>query len=323
MPTRDGLDRRGWRCATRVPEAGVVTNGRLRRIVMTFLLSAALGWTLHIPAAPEAEVLHFRLEAASAENLAEPHDLVLSPDGKALYVADNGNDRIVVLEPTSLALLATFGEGELAAPHDVVFDATGRLLVADTGNDRIAIYRLDGLEGILSGEVRGGVRRPEGVAVHPDGRMLATGAASGNLVAYRDGVLVAERRGLSAPHDVEIAPTGAVWVADSGNDRLLRLDAELEIEAELSGSEYAFNGPRYLDFDSAGRLFVADKYANQVKVFDPRGHLVATLGTRKAGKGEGRFDRPEGVETNGERLWFADTYNNRVVRYRLGSDSSE
>jgi DNA-binding beta-propeller fold protein YncE len=269
------------------------------------------------------EPLRFRLEAAGAEVLAEPHDLALSPDGAALYVADNGNDRIAVLEPHSLAVLATFGEGELAAPHDVVFDAVGQLLVADTGNDRIAIYRIEGRAGTLAGELRGGIRRPEGVAVHPDGRVLATGAASGNLVAYRAGVAVAERGGLSAPHDVEIGPDGAIWVADSGNDRLLRYTAELAVDGVYSGTTYGFNGPRYLDFDGQGRLYVADKYANQVKVIDRNGRWVSTLGVPTAGKGEGRFDRPEGVESSGDQLWLADTYNDRVVRYRVSGSTGQ
>ena len=45
-----------------------------------------------------ADGLELSLVAASAENLAEPHDIVLSPDGSRLFVADNNNDRIVVLE---------------------------------------------------------------------------------------------------------------------------------------------------------------------------------------------------------------------------------
>ena len=132
------------------------------------------------------------LQAASAENLAKPHDIVLSPDGTRLFVADNDNDRIVVLDPWSLAELGTFGEGEVAAPHDVVFDAGGRLLVADTRNDRIAIYAIDGAHGRLVESIEERIRAPEGVGVHADGRVFATGARSGNLVVYADGEVVGE-----------------------------------------------------------------------------------------------------------------------------------
>lgn len=285
----------------------------MRRGTVPTLALLALGFA----GSAWADGLELSLVAASAENLAEPHDIVLSPDGSRLFVADNNNDRIVVLDPSSLAELGTFGDGELAAPHDVVFDAGGRLLVADTRNHRIAIYEVNGAEGRLVDSIEGGVRAPEGVGIDAQGRVFATGAASGNLVVYEDGRVVAEIGGFSAPHDVEFDPAGRAWVADASNDRMVRLDASLAIDRELSGSPYAFSGPRYMDFDSAGRLYVADKYSNQIKIIAPDGTLLKVLGTDRAGKGDGVFDRPEGVEIRGRDVWFSDTYNDRIVRYRL------
>lgn len=269
------------------------------------------------PGAARADALELVLMAASAETLAEPHDIVLSPDGERLFVADNGNDRIVVLDAKTLSELGTFGEDELGGPHDVVFDVTGRLLVADTHNDRIAVFAVEGASGHLTGSIEGGIRAPEGVGIDATGRVYATGARSGNLVVFVDGRVVAEVGGFSAPHDVEFDPSGRAWVADASNDRLVRLDASLAVEHELSGSAYGFNGPRYMDFDAAGRLYVADKYSNQIKIVAPDGTLLKVLGTSRSGKGEGLFDRPEGVEIRGRDVWFSDTYNDRIVRYRL------
>lgn len=264
-----------------------------------------------------ADDLTFRLEAASAENLGEPHDIVLSPDGTRLYVADNANDRIVVLDPNSLEELGVFAEDEVGAPHDVVFDANGRLLVADTRNHRIAVYSVEDAGGRLVGEIEGRIRAPEGVGVHTDGRVFATGARSGNLVVFENGEVVAEIGGFSSPHDVEFDGSGRVWVADAANDRMVRLDDSLEIDLVLTGEQYAFNGPRYMDFDETGRLYVADKYSNQIKIIAPDGTLLKVLGTERSGKGEGIFDRPEGVEIRGKDVWFSDTYNDRIVRYRI------
>jgi hypothetical protein len=64
-------------------------------------------------------------------------------------------------------------------------------------------------------------------------------------------------------------------------------------------------------------MLVADKYANAIKVLAPDGTLLQVLGSARAGKGEGLFDRPEGVEIRGDQAWFSDTYNDRVVRYRM------
>jgi DNA-binding beta-propeller fold protein YncE len=265
----------------------------------------------------QADGLKFELAAASAETYGLPHDIVLSPDGKLLYVADNANDRIVVLAPKTLEELGVFAQDEVAEPHDVAFDATGRLLVADTGNSRIAIYAVDGVGGRLVGSIEGRIRRPEGVAVHPDGRVFATGAASGNLVVYRDGKVIGEVGGFSSPHDVALDPTGGVWVADAANDRLVRLNDALQVTVSLSGPDYDFSGPRYLDFDPAGRMYVADKYTHRIKVIAPDGRLIQVLGGPRSGKGKGVFDRPEGVEIRGDDIWFSDTYNNRIVRYKV------
>ena len=154
------------------------------------------------------------------------------------------------------------------------------------------------------------------VAAHPDGRVFATGAGSGNLVVYRDGAVVAETGGFSAPHDVEFDAEGAVWVADAGNHRMVRIAPDYTVERVLGGDAYDFAGPRYLDFDAAGRMLVADKYNHAIKVIAPDGTLLQVLGGTR-GLGDGLFYQPEGVEIHGDRVWFADTYNDRIVRYRV------
>lgn len=253
----------------------------------------------------------------SAQVFAQPHDLVLSPDGRFLYVADNNNHRIAVLDPASLELLGTFGDGEVGAPHDVAFDGAGRLLVADTNNSRIAIYAVDGVRGQLAGELTGAIRRPEGVAVHPNGRIYATGAASGNIEVFENGRAIASAGGLSSPHDVAVANDGTLWVADANNDRLVRYTASLELVEVIEGAPYDFNGPRYLDFDDKGRLFVADKYTHQIKILGRDGTLLKAIGSGRGELGPGVFDRPEGVEILGSTVWFSDTYNDRIVTYTI------
>ncbi|MEN8174251.1 MAG: NHL repeat-containing protein [Pseudomonadota bacterium] len=257
---------------------------------------------------------------ASPTVYAEPHDIVLSPVGQLLYVADNGNDRIAVLDPFTLALKTSFGSGELGAPHDVAFDAAGRLLVADTDNSRIAIYAVDGATATLVGELKGRIRRPEGVTAHPNGRVYATGSSSGNIEGFLNGNSVVSAGGLSAPHDVMVADDGTLWVADAGNDRIVNFTEDLAIIRIIGGPEHGFDGPRYLDKDTAGRLYVADKYNHRVQVLSPDGGLLMSVGTGQAGQGAGLFDRPEGIAIRGCDVWFSDTYNDRIVRYRLDSD---
>ena len=110
---------------------------------------------------------------------------------------------------------------------------------------------------------------------------------------------------------------GGLEYPPTTGQRIVQMDEKLEVLRILSGPPYDFNGPRYMDFDSQGRMYAADKYSNQVKIIAADGTLVQILGTKSAGKGEGVFDRPEGVEISGDRIWFADTYNNRIVLYEV------
>jgi DNA-binding beta-propeller fold protein YncE len=257
---------------------------------------------------------------ASSTPLENPHDLKLSPDGRHLFVADVGNNRVAILDPETLELRAEFGADHQSGTHDIDFDTQGRAYVADTHNNRVLIYEMDGLQARRIGELGERVRGPEGVLAHPNGRVYVAGAWSGNVVAYQNGRVVAELKGLSSPHDVELADKGGgngdIWLADAGNNRLLLLSADLEIKRELGGSEYGFNGVRYLDLTEAGSIIAADKNNHVVKFISARGRLAKVLGDGRRGKGPNRFATPEGVELRGSTLWLSDSGNDRVVRYR-------
>lgn len=256
--------------------------------------------------------------AASDEVVSNPHDIELSQDGKLLYVSDLGNDRVAVLNADTLKLVGSFGEGDdLSAPHDVHLGPDGKLYVADTGNDRIVIYDVDGAKGKKAGEISGRIYGPEGVFAHSDGRVYATGAGSGNVVVFEDGKVVHESIGLSHPHDVVMTAEGELWVADSGNDRMILMSPSLEWLKILDSKAYKFNGPRYQDMSADGLLVVADKYTHTVKVISRSGEMLNVLGSGKAEKGPGLFTTPEGVEIRGKDMWISDSGNDRVVRYRI------
>jgi len=255
--------------------------------------------------------------AASTADLDNPHDLKLSPDGKYLFVSDVGNNRIAILDPESLAFVAEFGSDHQAGTHDVDFDTQGRAYVADTHNNRVTIYAINGTAATLVGELKDRIRGPEGVLVHPNGQIYVAGAWSGNVVAYADGKVVNELRGLSSPHDLALAPGGDIWLADAGNDRMLLLSPELKVKRELKGEPYNFNGVRYQDVMPDGTLIAADKNNHQVKIIAPDGKLLLVVGTGDADKGPGRFRTPEGVEVSGDMLWLSDSGNDRVVKYTI------
>ena len=267
---------------------------------------------------------------ASTTDLSNPHDIKLSPDGKFLLVSDVGNNRVVVLDAGTLKKVATFGEGDQAGTHDIDFPTEDfpdgdpserRAFIADTHNNRILIYdlgksRANGKPKII-GTLTDRIRGPEGVLVHPNGRVYVGAAWSNNLVVFENGKVVNELKGLSSPHDVERTPDGNIWLSDSGNDRMLLLSPELKILKEWKGAPFNFNGVRYQDVMPDGTVIAADKNNHQVKIISPDGKPVLTLGDGRPGKGPGKFKTPEGVEIAGTKLYLSDSGNDRVVLYEL------
>lgn len=282
--------------------------------ILRLALALIVGLSVHSVSAAELEL---KFIAASTVALKNPHDLKLSPDGKYLFVSDVENNRIAVLDPETLAFVSAFGSDHQSGTHDIDFDASGRAYVADTHNNRVTIYRMDGAKGSLVGEISERIRGPEGVLAHPNGVLYVAGAWSGNVVAYKDGKVIAELKGLSSPHDLERTPNGDIWLADAGNDRMLLLSPNLEIKRELKGTPYNFNGVRYQDVLPDGTLIAADKNNHQVKVIGPGGKLLLVLGTGRPERGPGKFTTPEGIEVMGDTLWISDSGNDRVLKYQI------
>lgn len=259
----------------------------------------------------------FELLHESKTPLSNPHDVKLAPDGRHLFVADVGGDQVVVLDRLSLERVDAFGSAELDGTHDVDFDQAGRAYVADTHNGRVAIYAMQGTRGSLVGELDERLSGPEGVLVHPNGLIYAAGAWSNNVVAYRDGKVVHELKGLSGPHDLELHTDGRIWLADAGNNRVLLLSESLEVVAELRGAPFDFDGVRYLDVLPDGTLLAADKYSHSLKVIGPQRNVLATIGLGQGELGRGFLKTPEGVDSEGDLLWVSDSGNDRVLLLRM------
>jgi len=141
-------------------------------------------------------------------DVAKPAGLALDAQGN-LYIADNGNNRIrkVGLDGTISTVAGSgtagfSGDGgpalraQLNGPTGVVVDAAGTVFIADTGNNR--------------------VRR-----VTPDG-IITTVAGSGAKGFSGDGDTAIKAQ-LSGPTGVAIGPDGALYIADSGNDRIRKV----------------------------------------------------------------------------------------------------
>ena len=258
-------------------------------------------------------------EKAGPSDLNDPHDLAIGPDG-LLYVADKFGARIAVLDPETLEIVRVIGQGLLPQVHDISFGADGRVAVAVTGLGAVLMFdRLDGAEPTPTAALA--APRTEGALLHSNGTVYAMSSGMGTLIAYRDGEAVGAYDGLFGAHDVAEDGDGNIWVADNFSRRLVKFDPDLTLLQTLDHPKFGFVGPRYLDVDSFGRLVVADQDAHRVLLIDPDGpdggSLLGVIGNGVPGKGPNQFDDPEGVAVDGSNFYFADSDNNRIVRYRI------
>jgi len=146
------------------------------------------------------------------------------------------------------------GDGSQAAiaqlnfPTGLAIDSSGALFIADTGNRKIRRVAPDGTISTLASNV-GGVR---GLAVAGDGSLLVAVlsdhligrvsmqgqttvfAGQAGVPGFRGDGGQASNARLNPPHDVFADSRGLVYIADTGNHRIRRIDDKGYLFTELS-----------------------------------------------------------------------------------------
>jgi uncharacterized protein (TIGR03437 family) len=179
-----------------------------------------------------------------------------------LYVVDTGNHR--VLRATAGTLLITAagngspgaaGDGgparlaQLNSPTSCALNTAGTLFIADTGNHAIRVVTPDGNITTEAGARTAGFSGDEGPAVS------AT---------------------LNAPAGVAADDNGALYIADTGNNRIRLVNAHGLIHT-IAGNDPAapLDGPRGLVLDGSGNLYFADTNHNLVRRLVPQDAALA------------------------------------------------
>lgn len=142
----------------------------------------------------------------------------------------------------------------------------------------------------------------------------------------------ATQASLSFPTYLAIAPDGSLYVADTANCVVRRIDQSGFITTAAGShsckfkgdggpaSQAGFAGPYGIAFDLAGNLIVAENGSNRIRAVTPGGANVITIaGTGDAGfSGDGgsatkaKLDGPVGLAYHNGAIYFSDANNNRV-----------
>lgn len=159
--------------------------------------------------------------------------VAISRNGE-VYIADSGNDCIWKMNNqfSGVEKMAGFeaGAGAVVDPKGLVIDEQGYLYVADSGNDRIAVF--DGFGNFARSLGKGDLNRPSGVDVARNGVVYVANTFGDDIVAFdANGILLfkfgktGNREGeFSRPTDLKVFEGRALFVVDSGNNRVQQLE---------------------------------------------------------------------------------------------------
>ena len=255
-----------------------------------------------------------------------PYGVVIGPDG-ALYFCEYDTGRIRRMDLGSRTVSTVAGTGEkgysgdggpataatLAAPHELRFDRDGHLFVVERDNH--VVRRIDARTGVITTVAGTGV--------------AGFGGDGGPATAAQ----------FRQPHSIAFDATGHLLVCDIGNSRIRSIDLRAGTIATFAGTGERgptpdaaalegtpLNGPRSLDSDPDGTIFVVLREGNAVFQIDPRTRrLQRVAGTGATGyTGDGgparsaTFNGPKGIAwTRDQGLIVVDTENHVLRRVDL------
>jgi len=215
-------------------------------------------------------------------------------NGKTGFEGDGGS-----------ALQASFNQ-----PHEIRFDRKGDLYVVDMQNH--VVRKIEMSTGIIRTVV--GTGKP----------------------GYQGDGGPADRAMLRQPHSIQFGPDGSLFICDIGNHVIRRVNMDSGVIETFAGTGRAgltpdaapivgtpLNGPRSIDFDSQGDMWLATREGNQVfRLRMKEGRYEHIAGTGKSGTaGEGGLAKtaelkgPKGIALDGAgNVWLADTESHKVRR---------
>jgi RHS repeat-associated protein len=208
-------------------------------------------------------------------------------------------------------------DARLSGTSDVAVDSSGNIYIADRSNHRIRKVDMNGIITTIAGSGESG---------------NYAGGFSG------DGGPATDAK-LNIPYGVAVDNAGNIYIADSLNHRIRKVDRNGVIttiagsgETGLGAGGFSGDGglatdaklyrPSGVAVDNAGNIYIADSFNNRIRKVDTSGIITTVAGCQFWGFGgdggpatdvRARLYNPTGVEVdNAGNIYIADTRNNRI-----------
>ncbi len=259
----------------------------------------------------------------------------MAPSGTITTIAGGGGGGGILIEgspATEFQLLAS----------SISVDAAGNLYIL--GNDRV--LRVD-LSGALT-TVAANIGRGTGIALNSAGEVYFADdvdhrvrkiGTDGSIVTVAGSIgdgRPATQVSFISPQGITMDNAGNIYIADSGNGRVRRVDPTGTISTVAGGGTARGSGFPFIEFvgpateaalnpsglalDASGNLYVVEWQGHRIRKVDTSGIITTVGGTGTQGfSGDGgaatgaKLNQPYGVFADGSgSLYIADQGNNRV-----------
>jgi len=260
---------------------------------------------------------------ATSSTLDQPASIVLDAAGN-MYIADSAHNRIRKVDAAT-GIISTYagtgiasytGDGASAtsatlnAPSGVALDGAGNLYIADSGNNVVR-------------------------KIAPSSGIITTVAGTGTL-GYSGDTAAATSAMLDQPLGITVDASGNLYIADTSNQRIRRVDAATGIITTVAGNgapsgngdgkgTYSGDGrqatlaglslPYAVAFDvttgaTSGNMYIPDSANNCIRKVTTTGMISTIAGN---GTGNVKLDTPSGVALDpAGNVYIADTQNSAI-----------
>ncbi|MBI4750907.1 MAG: IPT/TIG domain-containing protein [Acidobacteria bacterium] len=260
-------------------------------------------------------------QPALSASLNFPTGVAVDHDGN-VWIADQLNHRIRRVDAMTGIITTVGGTGvaglsgdggpatnaQLNSPQAIVFDSAENVFLTDLENH--AVRRIDAMTGVI------------------------TTVAGTGISGFGGDNDLAQRARLNQPYGLAVDQFDNLFIADTGNHRVRRVDAGSGVITTVAGNGIAdfhgdggpaprasLNQPYGVTIDLTGNLIIVDRNNGRIRRVDFATQVMSTV----AGNGSDDFSGdggpavsaglldPEAVAVDGNgRLFIADTENNRV-----------